>query len=106
MALHGHGFGQAPNLGEPTAASRDFIPQSQRGGGMGFAQSQGSGIDMEELAAALIRRRMGQTPPHDIRHTLFEGQSPFTVMEQDSVFGQQFEQDFSIPPPFIGSFGG
>ena len=101
MALHGHGFGQTPNLGEPTALTRDFIPQGQQGGNGGFAQSQGQGIDLDLLAQALRRRFMGQTPPNDIRHTLFEGQSPFAMMEQDSVFGQQFEQDFSIPPPFI-----
>lgn len=98
MALHGHNLGQVPNLGEPTAATRDFIPQGQQVGGVGFAQPQEQGIDMDALAEALRRRMMGHNPPNDIRHTLFEGQAPFTILEQDSVFGQ----DFSIPPPFIG----
>lgn len=99
MALHGHNVGQIPNLGEPQTSHQDFIPQSNSFNGI-----QGTPIDMDALAAALKRRMMGQTPPMDIRHTLFEGMSPFTVMSQDSVFDRQ--QDFGIPPPFIGGFRG
>jgi len=98
MALHGHstvppgfppGHPLSGNLGETSALSRDFISQGGE----------------SSMADALRRRQMELTQRmSDSKTTLFEGQSPFSEGEQDSVFGG-FDR-FSLPPPSaqIGQF--